>query len=78
MSRAQNEILKRLNGNQRGACISSTGMTGTARHGTMPNSASVILVNTLTFTAPPAAMMASRARTMCGASMGSPAAFRAK
>ena len=65
-------------GNQSGACMSSTGMAGTARHGTMPNSARVMRVNMLTLTAPPAARMAARARAMWGASRGSPTAFKAK
>ena len=56
----------------------STGITGTARQGTMPKKASVVLVKTLTLTAPPAARIASRARTMCGASTESPAALSAK
>ena len=66
------------NGNQAGASISSTGIVGTARQGTMPYRASVMRVKTLTPMAPPAARMASRARTMCGASIGSPTSFRAK
>ena len=36
VSRAQNEQRHRLNGNHSGACMISTGMTGTASHGTMP------------------------------------------
>ena len=36
VSRAQNEQRHRLNGNQRGACMISTGITGTASQGTMP------------------------------------------
>ena len=36
VSRAQNEQRQRLNGNQRGACMISTGITGTASQGTMP------------------------------------------
>ena len=56
----------------------STGITGTARQGTMPNRARKVLVKTLTLTAPRAFRIASRARTMCGASMLSPAIFSAK
>ena len=56
----------------------STGITGTARHGTSPNSASMMRVKTLQRRAPPRARIASRARAMCGASTGSPAAFSAK
>ncbi len=65
-------------GNQAGACMISTGITGTARQGTMPNRARKVLVNTLTLTAPPASRIALRARTICGASMLSPAIFNAK
>jgi hypothetical protein len=36
----------------------STGMVGTARHGTSPNKASWMRVNTLVRSAPPAARMA--------------------
>ena len=56
----------------------STGMTGTARHGTSPNSASRMRVKTLQRRAPPRARIAARARAICGASIGSPAAFSAK
>ena len=45
----------------------STGITGTARQGTWPNSASVMRLNTLQRAAPPRARIASRARAMCGA-----------
>ena len=75
VQRAQNEILNRWNGNHRGACMISTGITGTARQGITPNSARKILVKTLTWTAPPAARIASRAFAMYGASGLSPAAF---
>ena len=44
---AQYEILSRWNGNHRGSSMISTGITGTARHGTMPYSASRQRVNTL-------------------------------
>ena len=66
------------NGDQPGSSMISTGMTGTARHGTSPNNASKIRVNTLQRRAPPRARIAARARAMCGASTGSPAAFSAK
>ena len=45
--RAQYEILSRWNGNQRGSSMISTGITGTARHGTTPKSASSTRVKTL-------------------------------
>ncbi len=41
------------NGNQRGSSMHSTGMTGTARQGTWPNSAMAMRVKTLAFAAPP-------------------------
>jgi hypothetical protein len=56
----------------------STGITGTARQGMNPKSASIIRVNTFEREAPPRARMALRARTMCGASTGSPIILRAK
>ena len=56
----------------------STGMTGVARHGTWPNRANWMRVNTLVRSAPPMARICSRARTMCGASAPCPAAFSAK
>jgi hypothetical protein len=56
----------------------STGITGTARQGTNPNKASIIRVNTLECEAPPRARIASRARTMCGASTASPIILSAK
>src|SRR5579884_1184622 len=55
----------------------STGMTGTARHGTSPNSARAMRVKTLTRRAPPLSRMAARARAICGACGGSPAAVLA-
>ena len=56
----------------------STGIIGTARHDTTPNSASRIRVNTFTVSAPPFARIASRARTMWSASGESPIIFSAK
>ncbi len=76
--RDQYDTLLRWNGNHSGRSMISTGMTGTARHVSSPNSASCIRVKTLACAAPPAARMASRARAMCGASGASPAAFSAK
>ena len=67
-----------LMGNQPGACMSSTGITGTALHGTMPKNASVVRVKMLIPAAPPCDRIASRALTMCGASTESPATLRAK
>ena len=76
--RDQYETLSRWNGNHFGSSTSSTGITGTARHGTSPNSASCARVNTLVRSAPPAASTASRAARMCGASMSSPINLSAK
>ena len=45
--RDQYEILSMWNGNQLGSSMISTGMTGTARHGTSPNRASMMRVKTL-------------------------------
>ena len=45
--RDQYEILLRWNGNQRGSSMISTGITGTARHGSSPKSASWMRVKTL-------------------------------
>ena len=56
--RDQYDTLLRWNGNHSGRCMISTGITGTARHGTWPNSASWARVNTLARSAPPAARMA--------------------
>ncbi len=75
--RDQYETLSRWNGNQRGKCISSMGMMGTARHGICPNSASAKRVNTLALAAPPSRRTQARARAMCGASTESPISFRA-
>ena len=55
----------------------SGGMVGIVDHGPAPNSASWILVKTLTAPAPPAASTAARARAMCGAATSSPAIFSA-
>ncbi len=76
--RDQYDTLSRWNGNQRGSSTSSTGITGTARHGTSPYSASCARVNTLLRSAPPAARIASRARRMCAAPGSSPSIFSAK
>ena len=76
--RDQYEIFDRWNGNHSGRCMISSGITGTARHGTWPNSASWARVKTFVLSAPPAARIASRARRMCGASGSSPMAFSAK
>ncbi len=76
--RLQYEILSRWNGNQFGSSMISTGITGTARHGTKPNSASMMRVKTFARAAPPRASIASRARRMCGASMESPIILSAK
>jgi len=56
----------------------STGITGTARQGMKSKSASIIRVNTFEREAPPRARMASRARTMWGASTESPIILSAK
>ena len=56
----------------------STGITGTACHGTSPKKASSVRVKTLLRSAPPWARIASRARRMCGASGSSPMALSAK
>ena len=53
--RLQYEILSRWNGNHFGSSMISTGITGTARHGMKPNSASMMRVNTLARSAPPRA-----------------------
>ena len=76
--RDQYDTFDRWNGNHSGRCMISSGITGTARHGTWPNSASCARVNTLVRSAPPAARIACRARAMCGASGSSPIAFSAK
>ena len=56
--RDQYEILVRWNGNQRGNCMISTGITGTAFHGSSPKSASWMRVKTFACAAPPAARIA--------------------
>ena len=56
----------------------SSGIAGTARHGTSPNRASRQRVNTLLRSAPPAASTAARARRMCGSWGSSPIALSAK
>ncbi len=66
-----------LMGNHFGAIINSSGITGTARQGTCPNSASSTRVNTLARSAPPMRKTASRARVICGAAGSSPIAFSA-
>src|ERR1700722_1928281 len=75
--RDQYETLSRWNGNQLGINMISTGMYGTARHGTSPNNASAIRVNTFERAAPPRWRIATRARCICGASGLSPASFNA-
>ncbi len=62
--RDQYETLDMWNGNHLGSSMISTGMKGTPRQGIWPNSASAILVKTLTLTAPPRATIAARARAM--------------
>ena len=76
--RDQYETLPRWNGNQLGSKVISTGITGTARHGTCPKSAKVIRVKTFALAAPPFSKMAARALTICGASGESPASLSAK
>ena len=76
--RDQYDTFERWNGNHSGRCMISSGITGTARHGTWANRASWARVNTLLRSAPPAVRIACRARAMCGASASSPSAFRAK
>ncbi|OIQ65198.1 hypothetical protein GALL_532460 [mine drainage metagenome] len=76
--RDQYDTFDRWNGNHSGRCMISSGITGTACHGTAPNSASCARVNTFVRSAPPAARIASRARCICGASGSSPIAFSAK
>ena len=56
----------------------STGSTGTLFHVVTPNIASMKRVNTLLLMPPPRDSIASRARTMCGASVESPIIFSAK
>ncbi len=76
--RDQYDTLSRWNGNHLGSSTSSTGISGTARHGTSPYKASCARVNTLLRSAPPAARIAARARRICGASAASPSSFSAK
>ena len=66
------------NGDHIGSSMISTGSTGTLRQVSTPNSASRKRVKTLLLTAPPRERIASRARTMCGASTESPIIFSAK
>ena len=61
-----------------GASISSTHITGTERQGSCPNRVNAKRVNTLAFSAPPWARIASRAWRMCGASTSSPISFNAR
>jgi hypothetical protein len=75
--RDQYETFDRWKGDQRGSSMISTGITGTARQGTWPNSASAERVKTLARAAPPRASTAPRARTICGASGSSPTSFNA-
>lgn len=76
--RAQYATLYIEIGTHFGNSTNSTGMNGVARHGTWPNVASRIRVNTFARAAPPSFRIASRARIMCGACSLSPAAFSAK
>ncbi len=65
--RDQYDTLVRWNGNQRGSSMISTGITGTACHGSSPKSASWMRVKTLACAAPPAARIAcARALHMRG------------
>ena len=68
--RDQYDTFDRWNGNHSGRCMISSGITGTARHGTWPNSASCARVKTLVRSAPPAARIAARARAPCAARPG--------
>ena len=56
----------------------STGNTGTLRQVSTPNIDSMKRVKTLLWMAPPRDKIASRARTIWGASMESPIIFSAK
>jgi len=56
----------------------STGMAGTPFQSYSPNMASRILVKTLARAGPPISRMRSRAFTMAGSSVGTPAIFMAK
>ncbi len=76
--RDQYDTLSRWNGNHRGRCTISMGITGTARHGTWPKSARAMRVKTLHFAAPPKCSTHARAPAMCGASTGSPASLSAR
>src|SRR3546814_18334822 len=66
--RDQYDTFDRWKGNQRGSSMISTGITGTARHGTCPKRARAMRVKTLLWAAPQAARMAARARAMYAAS----------
>ena len=78
MVRAQYEILLRWNGDHIGSSMISIGITGTARQVSTPKKASKNRVNTLPLAAPPRERIASRARTICGASTESPIILSAK
>ena len=66
------------NGNHFGSSMISIGMTGTLRQEIIPKSDSSTRVNTLQFTPPPRARMASRARRIWSAWGFSPIIFSAK
>src|SRR5258708_2387334 len=59
--RAQYDTFDKWNGNHSGKSVISTGIMGTARHDTTPNSASKIRVNTFDFSAPPTSPAGCRA-----------------
>ena len=65
--RAQYEILSMWNGNHLGSSMISTGITGTARHGTTPNSASRKRVKTLLLMRAAARAGSPRAPAPCAA-----------
>ena len=76
--RDQYDTRSRWNGNHLGSSTISTGIIGTARHGTSPYSASCARVNTFVRAAPPAARIAALARAICAAAGSSPIIFSAK
>ena len=76
--RAQYEILLMWNGDHIGSSMISIGSTGTLRQLSTPNIASMNRVKTLLWMPPPRDRIASRARTICGASTESPIIFSAK
>ncbi len=68
----------RWNGDHIGSSMISIGSTGTLRQVVTPYIASMKRVKTLLWIAPPRERIASRARVICGASMGWPIIFSAK